>query len=49
MQLSAPPPSVIKNRFHLIQELGRGGYGTVFKAWDTKNSVHVAIKFVSIL
>lgn len=37
---------IIKNRFYLSDELGTGGYGSVFKAIDKKTNKMVAIKFV---
>ena len=37
-----------KNRYSFIEEnIGKGGYGTVSKYYDTKNSENVAIKILS--
>ncbi len=34
------------NQYVLVKEVGRGGMGTVWKAWDTKLARWVAIKFL---
>ena len=38
---------LIKNRFMLLEDLGQGGYGSVYKAIDKTTNETVAIKFVS--
>ena len=39
---------LLKNRYSFIEEnIGKGGYGTVSKYYDTKNSENVAIKILS--
>jgi WD40 repeat protein/serine/threonine protein kinase len=41
---SAPPKVRTLGRFELREEVGRGGYGTVYRAWDTELHRSVAIK-----
>ncbi|MCG8459613.1 MAG: serine/threonine protein kinase, partial [Holophagales bacterium] len=38
--------SAVLDRYHVLEELGRGGAGTVFKAWDTRLERLVAIKIL---
>ena len=40
---------IIKNRFLVQEELGKGGYGSVCKGLDTITNDYVAIKFVSLV
>ncbi len=40
---SLPPPSQI-DRYHIVKELGHGGYGIVYLAYDEKLERQVAIK-----
>ena len=37
---------IIKNRFMILEELGSGGYGTVYKALDKQTDAFVAVKYV---
>jgi serine/threonine protein kinase/formylglycine-generating enzyme required for sulfatase activity len=41
-----PPMGVIGGRYRIDQELGRGGRGVVFKAFDQELEVYIAIKFL---
>jgi TolB-like protein len=43
--LSLPPGTVI-GRFELVRELGRGGFGVVYEAWDRDLGRQVAVKVV---
>ena len=44
-----PSKKIIKERFYLMEELGQGGYGSVYKAMDKETNEHVAVKFVELL
>lgn len=41
-----PPMGVIGGRYRIDSELGRGGRGVVFKAFDQELEVYIAIKFL---
>ena len=38
------PGQVLNNRYRIVKLLGQGGYGAVYKAWDTNVSGAVALK-----
>ncbi len=40
-------PTKRTNQYALIQQVGQGGMGSVWKAWDTKLARYVAIKFLN--
>lgn len=44
-----PHKKVLKNRFYIIEELGQGGYGSVYKALDKMSNDMVAVKYVPYL
>jgi serine/threonine protein kinase len=35
---------MLQNRYRIVSMLGQGGMGAVYKAWDTRLNVHLAIK-----
>jgi serine/threonine protein kinase len=39
-------PGAIFGKFILVEEVGRGGAGVVYKAWDTMLAEYVALKFI---
>jgi serine/threonine protein kinase/tetratricopeptide (TPR) repeat protein len=41
-----PPGSIFAARYQIIEELGKGGMGRVYRAWDRKLDEEIAIKFI---
>ncbi len=42
----SPVSTVIADRYEVIEEIGKGGMGRVYKAWDRSNEEYVAIKII---
>ena len=36
--------TVLQERYRIVQEVGRGGFGAVYRAWDMNLKVPVALK-----
>ena len=35
---------ILKDRYQVIESIGRGGMAEVFKVWDNQRAVHLAMK-----
>lgn len=40
------PGDSFGDRYRIVEEIGRGGMGKVYKAWDKELDIHVAIKMI---
>ena len=41
-------PLILKERFKILKEVGRGGFGNVYKAKNKKNKKNFAIKQIKL-
>ncbi|HAA55127.1 MAG TPA: hypothetical protein DCE42_10230, partial [Myxococcales bacterium] len=44
LQKGEQPPVCLAGRYHLIEQIGRGGMGEVWKAWDEREERLIALK-----
>ena len=35
---------ILQNRYRIVAQLGQGGMGAVYRAWDTRLEISVALK-----
>lgn len=43
-RVTSPPPAVVAGRYVLLDQIGSGGMGSVWRAYDERTGVHVAVK-----
>lgn len=42
--MSLAPDKMLQNRYRVVSNIGKGGMGAVYQAWDSRLNIHVALK-----